>query len=34
MIMGGEGNDYVDAMKDTMMQDAQQIKDMNRASLD
>lgn len=34
MIMGGQGNDYVDAMKDTMVSDAERIKGMNSARLD
>lgn len=33
-IMGGKGNNYVDAMKDTFMKDAQRRRDLNYASLD
>lgn len=33
-IMGGQGNDYVDAMKDMFMKDAQRRRDLSTASLD
>lgn len=33
-IMGGKGNNYVDAMKDTLLKDAQRRRDLSTASLD
>jgi hypothetical protein len=33
-IMGGKGNNYADAMKDSLMKDAQRRRDLNYASLD